>query len=41
MNRGATYLKAAHLIVSFAGDLRGTIAEDLERMGERRLVAAS
>ena len=37
----ATYLKASHLIVSFAGDLRGTIDEQLERAGERRVVAAS
>jgi DNA-binding transcriptional LysR family regulator len=37
----ATYLRASHLIVSFTGDLRGTIDEQLERAGDRRLVAAS
>jgi DNA-binding transcriptional LysR family regulator len=37
----AGYLQAAHLIVSFGGDLRGTIDEELERIGAGRRIAAS
>jgi DNA-binding transcriptional LysR family regulator len=37
-----TYLRCSHIIVSFAGDLTGTIDADLERIGHaRRVVAAS
>jgi DNA-binding transcriptional LysR family regulator len=37
-----TYLALDHLIVSFAGDLKGTIDEDLARVGlSRRIAAAS
>lgn len=35
------YLELRHLVVSYAGDLRGTVDEVLERMGERRAVVAS
>lgn len=35
------YLGLRHLVVSFAGDLRGTVDDVLERMGHKRTVVAS